>query len=357
MSFSSLERIYIYFLRLRLDDWITISKNILHNQYDLFRNRSNLDKIEESIKLVNEKYSKENKDIKIYIAHDCKQPYGVSVPNIRLEDLQNEFKLRKEDELIVFICAFNSDETFQEFLNQADAYVKYKYQSVNSHLPPARFFNKNNVAFRILKEESQQMDGKFDLSDFENIIQAIEITKCLPGFYVEIGTYKGNSARIALRYLKESGVERHAYLLDTFEGFEYKEAEESMDILWQSFKHTDTSMSQVETYLKDYPNKTLIKTNIISEDLPDEIDQIAVCNIDVDIHEAVYSALVKIAPKIAHRGIIIVEDVGHTPALGGAHLALQQFLGTEEAENFVPIYLMSGQSFLVRTNYSARHMN
>ena len=72
------------------------------------------------------------------------------------------------------------------------------------------------------------------------------------------------------------------------------------------------------------------------------------CNIDVDIYDAVKSSLEKVSPLIVENGIIICEDFGHTPALGGANLSVREFLETDEGKKYIPIYMESGQMFLIK---------
>jgi hypothetical protein len=47
-------------------------------------------------------------------------------------------------------------------------------------------------------------------------------------------------------------------------------------------------------------------------------------------------------------GILIVEDPGHTPALIGSRLALQEFMDSPDAAAFTPVYMESGQTLLIR---------
>ena len=83
----------------------------------------------------------------------------------------------------------------------------------------------------------------------------------------------------------------------------------------------------------------VFKSNIVADDLPQEVDRIAVANIDVDIYEAVAAALLKVSPLMSVGGIMVVEDPGHTPLLIGARVALQEFLETEAASRFLPLYV------------------
>jgi hypothetical protein len=88
--------------------------------------------------------------------------------------------------------------------------------------------------------------------------------------------------------------------------------------------------------------------NIISDPLPSEIKNISMCNIDVDMLEAVESAFEKIAPLMSVGGIMICEDAGHTPSLIGARLALDNFLSSSLGKKFTPVFMESGQVFLIR---------
>ena len=78
------------------------------------------------------------------------------------------------------------------------------------------------------------------------------------------------------------------------------------------------------------------------------IGPVALANIDVDLFEAVDAALMKVAPIVAPGGIIIVEDPGNIPLLIGARVALNDFMNTVWKDQFLSIYMESGQTFLLR---------
>lgn len=210
----------------------------------------------------------------------------------------------------------------------------------------------------IESEWSFQREAQFDKFDFgygdaENICQALQTTRSLAGAYVEVGCFRGSSGRIALRYMQEAHIYRPSYFLDVFEGFTYPAAQASADAIWAN-SHATEGIEVVSGRLKEFEQPLLGRTvhvvtnNIITDELPSEIDSIAVANLDVDQLEAVYAGLVKLAPKIAIGGILIVEDPGHTPLLIGAQAALDIFIASEIAEKFLSIYMHSGQYFLVR---------
>jgi hypothetical protein len=146
-----------------------------------------------------------------------------------------------------------------------------------------------------------------------------------------------------------------AFFLDVFQGFTYAEAEQSSDGIWNGShvaEDVDTVRRRLLEYSIEFPELkvSVEKNNIITDPLPSTIakEGIAVANLDVDLHEAVYAGLHKLAPHIVKNGILIVEDPGHTPLLIGAKYALSKFLEEEAGKQFIHIVMESGQSFLIK---------
>jgi hypothetical protein len=191
----------------------------------------------------------------------------------------------------------------------------------------------------------------------ENLCEALELTNEIEGDYVEIGVYLGGSALTALNYLTEKKKTnakhpRKAWLLDTFRGFSYEEANKSADIIWAGTCHL-FGIEETKAYLKETLKDTgipfeLVENNICINNLPLEITKIAVANIDVDLYEPTRAALDKVAGLMSVGGIIIAEDAASTPALYGAFLALSEFLETPLGQKFLPIF-KEGVYFLLRT--------
>lgn len=123
-----------------------------------------------------------------------------------------------------------------------------------------------------------------------DLIQAINLTASLAGDYVEVGAFNGSSAAIALSYLRSIGLKRNIYILDVFDGFNYPEARHSADQFWLGSHATD-GRQVVEARLlprcADPKLLHVVKSNIISDNLPAGIERIAVANLDVDMYEAV----------------------------------------------------------------------
>ena len=311
-----------------------IKKNFVNKFYfnaTLFENRID----EESVRKATEIFKKKFPDKELIIITDVSEfkvnPYKY-------------YKNIKNGILKHGVLAFESDQKAYEFIKLNE---QLKYVSAQSYYPTARFYHKNDLAHKMLQDQSKVQKEKFEVSDYENILQILDNTKNLEGDYVEIGVYKGGSAYTALNFFKSNGISKNVFLLDTFEGFNYHEASISSDTLWQN-THGNVSIPEIEKFLEEFNNYTLVKSNIIADELPEKIKKISVCNIDVDMYEAIIAALHKVVDLIEIGGFIILEDVGHTPALIGAHVAYKEFTESSKADNFHNILLNSGQAILIR---------
>ncbi len=221
---------------------------------------------------------------------------------------------------------------------------------------PSNYANTNSIARAVLEKEFiyQTAHGfakwDFGYGDFANITQVLELTRAVAGDFVEIGCFNGSSSGVAMQYLYDANINRKCYFFDVFDGFVYENAQTSPDRIWLG-THQTHGIDAVKSRLSRFhaPERGLSvnveKLNIITDEMPNAIEKIAVANIDVDMYEAVLSSLVRLAPLIVKSGIIIVEDPGHTPGLIGARVALERFLRNNH--NFMPIYMESGQTLLI----------
>jgi hypothetical protein len=187
--------------------------------------------------------------------------------------------------------------------------------------------------------------------DFVNLTQALYRTRRLSGDVLEVGCFRGSSGSVMLDYAANKSLPpRRFWFFDVFQGFDYHEAIASSDANW-AHTHATEGEAVVRQRLeaKAGANQvTVKKLNIITDELPETLGPIAVANIDVDLYEAVLAGLRRIAPLMQIGGIMICEDAGHTPALVGAALALEQFLDSDLGAGFTPVHMTSGQTFLIR---------
>jgi hypothetical protein len=258
----------------------------------------------------------------------------------------------------VFYCIFDSDERAASIIGFIidRGGIFYPPPIV---CPPASYFHFHDNARGVLKQEleDQQREGfdKWDCGpgDMINLVQCIDLTREVEGAFVEIGTYRGSSARLALRYMHSIGLRRICWFLDVFSGFDYEEAAASADRMWIG-THATEGAEWVRKRLQAHGDPEaglevrVVRANVIRDPLPADITGVALANIDVDMLEAVQAALSRIAPLVVTGGIMIVEDPGHTPALIGARIALDRFLKSPAGSAFLPVYMESGQTLLFR---------
>lgn len=304
--------------------------------YPIFRNRIILTNLDN---MINTMQAKTNKEVVLVTDINFDNIYS----QFKVVNINEIYQLKDKDCCIVLSC--NQDFNAKKAIEELRKY-NLKYISQFSAFPHARYFNIDNIAFDTLCEEAKNENWHFCPVDFENIFQAVKACCKLEGDFVEIGTYKGDSAQAMLNYMERKNIQKKTYFIDTFTGFDYNEALNSEDAQWQN-THGETSFDSVKTRLKQYKNAMVIQSNIISNDLPAEIDKIAFANVDVDMYDAVKVALYKLKDKVVQNGIIIAEDYGHTPSLIGAQKAVDEFLD-ENPDDFIPIYMASGQMFLIK---------
>lgn len=258
----------------------------------------------------------------------------------------------------LFFLHFNTDD---EYIYHLDKILKYNGKFIiQKNYAKYMYYHSNKLCKQTLMEtvkyQQKGLISHFSVMTHGNICQAIEQTKHLNGDYVEIGVYKGGSALTALNYMKFSNIKKNIYLLDTFDGFNYSEAESSVETHWQNNNNhhrlygPENTIKKINNVLSEAcPNQhfEIIQSNICSDALPSHIQNIVVANIDVDLYDATKYALEKVADKIVKGGIIISEDPTSTPGLIGAFYAMETFLKTPIGKKFIKLHL-TGQYFLIK---------
>lgn len=253
----------------------------------------------------------------------------------------------------IFLVFFHTDDDYVYTLKKIKDHQGI-FLSLDHFIPKTRYSWVDKHALRAI-DHAFSFGSKIshqNIDVHETICQALNITRHVPGDYVEIGVYKGGSALTALTYMNYTGITRDAYFFDTFDGMTYSEALESSDVIWQN-THVLWGVEETMRYVHSILETTqqpfhLMQLNICRDALPSSIKHIAVCNIDVDVYDATIQSLEKVAPLMVHGGIIICEDPTSTPGLGGALIAMEEFLATPLGKKFTKVLLNHAQYLLIR---------
>lgn len=163
----------------------------------------------------------------------------------------------------------------------------------------------------------------------------------IPGDVAEIGVYRGHTASLLARFARRT--ERHAWLLDTFEGFkddDFVGVDSS-----QKIQFTDTSLETVRAFVGE------ASTSYVKGFFPDtavhlpEDGLYALVHIDCDLYKPILSALEYFYPRMAPGGFLVVHDYGSL-WWPGAEQAVDEFFA-DKPEAVVPMPDISG-SVVVR---------
>ncbi len=297
-----------------------------------------------------------------------KRIYLLSDQDIEAPALANAKRLRS-------VAALSAEEIkdgifYIYYLCDSDALPEVRrIHEHGGHYIPHLDFSKTSYRFvdRMAYEAISSTQDKIDrivgynMNVHENICEALSLVEHLEGDCIEFGVFLGGSALTTMHYLDRQmdrgrlKQPRTLWLLDTFDGFDYVEAKESADAIWDgthglfgvemTMAHLKETFSHIKTPYR------LVPSNICEGSLPAEITKIVFANIDVDMYEPTLAALQKISPHIVPGGIIICEDPASTPGLYGGLLAMEQFLATDEGARYVKIF-KGGQYFLMRHRVS-----
>ena len=182
------------------------------------------------------------------------------------------------------------------------------------------------------------------------MIEAVQYVtrRQIPGDIVECGVWRGGSMMAAALTLNMLGsTERNLYLFDTFEGMP-KPTDSDVRFNGQSAgpkfdeKRTDdessdwcrATMEDVRSGMEstEYPlSQTHFIKGMVEKTIPHAAPQvISLLRLDTDFYESTRHELEHLYPRIAHGGVLILDDYGHWR---GAKQAVDEYFESE------PIFL------------------
>lgn len=163
-------------------------------------------------------------------------------------------------------------------------------------------------------------------TETEKILEIAHGQLYVPGDFVELGCYKGDTSLLLVDILKET--DKKLYIYDSFEGLPEK-TDKDESVAGENFKGGElyvTKREVKERFLRANLPVPVIKkawfNELTDDDLPGKI---AFAFLDGDFYESIRDSLKLIENKMADGGIIIVHDYNN-PALPGVARAVDEWV-------------------------------
>jgi O-methyltransferase len=176
------------------------------------------------------------------------------------------------------------------------------------------------------------------------------VEKGVPGDLVEVGVYKGDTARLIHHYVPE----RDLFLFDTFAGFTERDSERERSATGHRISGTrfaDTSLECARHTVAPLNEHV----HFIAGYFPDSIlagfesRTFAFVHLDADLYDPILAGLQFFYPRVAHHGLIVVHDYNAWP---GARTAVDDFMA-DKPELVIPMPDKSGSAVIVRAKTTA----
>ena len=169
----------------------------------------------------------------------------------------------------------------------------------------------------------------------ERILQLARECLKVPGDFVEMGCYEGDTSLLLAELLVENHVEKSVkklWIYDSFEGLPEKSVfDESMT--GENFKRgalAVTKRAVKERFLHANLPVPVIKKAWFSGLTPDDLpERIAFVFLDGDFYESIRDSLRLVTPRMSDEGILVVHDYTN-PALPGVKRAVDEWNNREK---------------------------
>jgi O-methyltransferase len=185
---------------------------------------------------------------------------------------------------------------------------------------------------------------KMDLDRLYTLWQAV--TAAPDGPCVEVGSYKGGSAKFIAESMRRTGRSPRFFVCDTFAG--HAQIDRTLDTVHRhADKFQDTSVEDVVQYLSGYDNVTVVPGDIhaTAAALAD-VPAWGFVHVDVDVYPATDFCLRLFAPRLMAKAWLVVDDYGFTTC-PGAKKAVDDFVREQPAYSL--LHLLSGQAVIMRS--------
>ena len=173
------------------------------------------------------------------------------------------------------------------------------------------------------------------------------VEKNIEGDMVEVGVYKGLTARLIHNYVPD----RNLFLFDTFEGFTDRGTREELSATGSHVSHacfSDTSLEYVKNIVAPLNEAVHFIKGYFPDSIPEyfEKKKFAFVHLDADLYEPILAGLKFFYPRMSCHGTIVVHDYNAWP---GARLAVDEFM-RDKPELVIPMPDKSGSAVINKSH-------
>jgi O-methyltransferase len=179
--------------------------------------------------------------------------------------------------------------------------------------------------FREILSSGVQQATVVDLGRLYLMYQWARRTLPLSGDCIEVGSYRGGTAKLVSDLMLRRGADAEIHVFDTFAGMPDDLAYDEIG-LKNTF--TETSEAQVQALLGNNPRVSL-HPGLFPQSIPAKLlgARFRFAHIDVDTERSVCDCLEFIYPRMNPEGVIIIDDYGHAECPGATRAAEEFFAG------------------------------
>jgi O-methyltransferase len=165
-----------------------------------------------------------------------------------------------------------------------------------------------------------------------------------PGDFAECGVYKGGTAMLCARTLRDAGIpDKPIHLFDTFQGMPEEAVRDLGGHIPGQFG--DTSLAAVQARLKEHAN-VQFHAGLIPATLMEVADRsFAFVHLDLDLYRSTLEALRFFYPRMVAGAVLVGDDYGFPRYKDTAKRAVDEFFGDKPEPVIV---LQTGQCLVIK---------
>jgi O-methyltransferase len=208
---------------------------------------------------------------------------------------------------------------------------------------------KNGSISAVLKKMKRRYPDKVRFFNWWFLVERLK-KENVPGVFVELGVYQGDSARI-IHHLDQ---DRPFHLFDTFSGFTANDLrmETGEAATYTTDNFADTNVHSVLAKIEGNHN-IILHQGHFPESAAGFHEQVALVNLDADLYLPTKAGLEFFYPLLSPGGILIVHDYNHK--WPGIIKAVDDFVHTIP-ENMVALPDINGTVVIIKCSPIVRHL-